>query len=292
MPSRPSLGSRQVPDEYPFGPSQAVTTRSRQLEPTASRSMWRRKSRFPHGQVDTVPRGFLVVVDHMLDILARVDSEVSIAMPPVCERRLVVHAAVDAVDRCLELVANEPRAHSGSLTLEMAIGGRCDRRRELVAPAPADEHRDVIAVGVGRYPGERPCLEGRRVCLTEGIVGALLRVDGRHDDERRGVRGRFFVATRRFSTARSGVGSGFLDRLVHRRREITDGAVVLVGSGSRVRHEFDQATAGWALSGRVSSSSRVRLRRSRRWARRAGGGGRARATAGSGRRGPPLRRAA
>jgi len=96
--------------------------------------MWRRKSRFPHGQVDTVPRGFLVVVDHMLDILARVDSEVSIAMPPVCERRLVVHAAVDAVDRCLELVANEPRAHSGSLTLEMAIGGRCDRRRELVAP--------------------------------------------------------------------------------------------------------------------------------------------------------------
>jgi len=134
MPSRPSLGSRQVPDEYPFGPSQAVTTRSRQLEPTASRSMWRRKSRFPHGQVDTVPRGFLVVVDHMLDILARVDSEVSIAMPPVCERRLVVHAAVDAVDRCLELVANEPRAHSGSLTLEMAIGGRCDRRRELVAP--------------------------------------------------------------------------------------------------------------------------------------------------------------
>jgi len=101
MPSRPSLGSRQVPDEYPFGPSQAVTTRSRQLEPTASRSMWRRKSRFPHGQVDTVPRGFLVVVDHMLDILARVDSEVSIAMPPVCERRLVVHAAVDAVDRCL-----------------------------------------------------------------------------------------------------------------------------------------------------------------------------------------------
>jgi len=129
MPSRPSLGSRQVPDEYPFGPSQAVTTRSRQLEPTASRSMWRRKSRFPHGQVDTVPRGFLVVVDHMLDILARVDSEVSIAMPPVCERRLVVHAAVDAVDRCLELVANEPRAHSGSLTLEMAIGGRCDRRR-------------------------------------------------------------------------------------------------------------------------------------------------------------------
>jgi len=47
---------------------------------------------------------------------------------------LVVHAAVDAVDRCLELVANEPRAHSGSLTLEMAIGGRCDRRRELVAP--------------------------------------------------------------------------------------------------------------------------------------------------------------
>jgi len=55
-------------------------------------------------------------------------------MPPVCERRLVVHAAVDAVDRCLELVANEPRAHSGSLTLEMAIGGRCDRRRELVAP--------------------------------------------------------------------------------------------------------------------------------------------------------------
>jgi len=96
MPSRPSLGSRQVPDEYPFGPSQAVTTRFDSLEPTASRSMWRRKSRFPHGQVDTVPRGFLVVVDHMLDILARVDSEVSIAMPPVCERRLVVHAAVDA----------------------------------------------------------------------------------------------------------------------------------------------------------------------------------------------------
>jgi len=95
--------------------------------------MWRRKSRFPHGRVDTVRVDFSLS-STTCSISWRVDSGVSIAMPPVCERRLVVHAAVDAVDRCLELVANEPRAHSGSLTLEMAIGGRCDRRRELVAP--------------------------------------------------------------------------------------------------------------------------------------------------------------
>jgi len=67
------------------------------------------------------------------------------------------------------------------------------------------------------------------VGLTEGIVGAVLGVDGWRDDEGGRVGRRVVVATRFPSTGRTGIGGGRPDRLVHCRRKITDGAVVLVG---------------------------------------------------------------
>ena len=68
--------------------------------------------------------------------------------------------------------------------------------------------------------------------LAEGIVGAVLGVDRRRDDEGGRVGRRVLVATWCPSTGRPGIGGGHPDRLVHRRWEITDGAVVLVGGKS------------------------------------------------------------
>jgi len=60
----------------------------------------------------------------------------------------------------------------------VVVSGRRDRRRKLVAFAPGEKSRDVVALGVRLEPGEYSGLEGRRVSLPEGIVGAVLGVDG------------------------------------------------------------------------------------------------------------------
>jgi len=54
---------------------------ARQLGPTASRSTRRRRSRSLRGRGRPDPRRFLVVDDHVLDILSRVDRQILVASP-------------------------------------------------------------------------------------------------------------------------------------------------------------------------------------------------------------------
>jgi len=105
---------------------------------------------------------------------------------PVRERRLVVRAVVDGIDERLEVLADDPWAHSGLLALQVVVGDRRDRFGEFVSFVSRNEYRDVVPIGVGRQPGERSRVEGFRVSLSECIVGTVLGVDGWRDDERGG----------------------------------------------------------------------------------------------------------
>jgi len=80
----------------------------------------------------------------------------------------------------------------------VVVGDRRDRFGEFVSFVSRNEHRDVVSISVGRQPGEGSGLKGFRVGLTEGIVGAVLGVDGWRDDDEGGRVGRRVLVATRF----------------------------------------------------------------------------------------------
>jgi len=122
---------------------------------------------------------------------ARDEDPLQRSRPPseLCESVLIgILALLFATDGSRDLVMSVDDRLQHVDEIAPLIADRAPKLENVVAFAPGEKNRDVVALGVRPEPGEYSGLEGRRVSLPEGVVGAVLGVDGRGDNERGGVR--------------------------------------------------------------------------------------------------------